>query len=131
MHRLKARDKHHRITLIDISAERFDPDYWGFPLATLSAAIHVQRPDGQWLIGMAALRHVYSQVGLGWLMAPSGWPLLSRLADRLYASIAPNRQAVSRWLGLQTHSPCNDALCDSKPVADTTPPENPRHVQHS
>lgn len=128
MHRLKARDQHQHLSLIDISAKGFDPEYWGFPLQQLSAALHVQQPDGRWLIGMAAIRHVYAQVGLGWVMAPSGWPLLSRLADRLYANFAPNRQVLSRWLGLQTSTPCSDELCDSGPVADSSKLEASHHV---
>ena len=129
MHRLKARDRHHRLALIDISASRFDPHYWGFPLADLSASLHVQQPDGQWLTGMAAVRHVYTQVGLGCLVAPSGWPLLSRLADHLYARIAPNRQALSHWLGLSSRPPCNDDLCDSGTAADANPTETSNAVQ--
>ena len=127
MHRLKQRDPHHRLTLIDISAAHFDPGYWGFQPEKLSAALHVRTSDGDWLIGMPAIRHVYAQVGLGWVMAASGWPLLSKLADRLYAGVAPNRQLISRWMGLQADIRCNEQLCDSDNPAAVTTPEAPRH----
>ena len=111
MLRLKQHDRHGRIQLVDISDPGFDDSQWGFTREALSMALHVQTADGEWLVAMPAIRHVYRQVGLGWLMAPSGWPLLAPLADRLYRYIAPNRAQLSRWLGLHTQ-PCNDDSCN-------------------
>ena len=114
MLRLKKRDRHARLQLVDITDPEFNPRQWGFSRQALSAALHVLTPEGEWLIGMPAIRHVYDKVGLGWLMAPTGWPLLSPLADFLYRRIAPNRLVVSRWLGLKA-SPlsCRDKSCVS------------------
>jgi predicted DCC family thiol-disulfide oxidoreductase YuxK len=127
MHRLQARDQHRRLTLVDISATRFDAGFWGFSPADLSAALHLQRPDGTWLIGMAAILHGYTRVGLDWLMAPSGWPLLTTPSDRLNTRLAGNRQTLSRWLGMQTGTRCNNALGDSGLGAAATELETHRH----
>ena len=112
MLRLKQRDSHERLILLDINSDEFDEQVWGVSRAEASRALHVLTPQDRWLIGMPANRHVYARVGLGWLMAPSGWPLLSRLADVFYGYIAPNRLRVSRWLGLKTTSAvCRDEVC--------------------
>jgi len=124
MSRLKKRDRHARLQLIDITDPNFDQRQWGFSRGALSAALHVLTPRGEWLIGMPAIRHVYRQAGLGWFMAPSGWPLLSPLADFLYRHLAANRFAVSRWLGLQASPPS----CCEKYCVNTNPHRGgPRH----
>lgn len=112
MLRLKARDRHARLILLDISSDDFDAQVWGIHREDAQAALHVLTPANAWLKGMPAIRHVYAQVGLGWLLAPTGWPLVSRLADFTYRHFAPNRFAVSRWLGLAyPPSSCSNASC--------------------
>jgi predicted DCC family thiol-disulfide oxidoreductase YuxK len=98
MHRLKRRDRHQRLRLVDTSHPRFRAAVWGLNQRDLEAALHVLTERRIWLVGMAAIRHVYGQVGRGWLMAPSGWPWLSRLADAAYGRFAANRIRISRWL---------------------------------
>ncbi len=104
MLRLKQHDRHARLVLLDINSPAFNPDTWGVSHADAARALHVLTPDNEWLVAMPAVRHVYERVGLGWLMAPTQWPLLSSLADRAYQWLAPNRQAISRWLGMQAVS---------------------------
>jgi len=112
MERLKRRDRHERLVLLDISSPVFNEQTWGISHADASGALHVLTPGNKWLVGMSAIRHVYHQVGLGWMMAPSAWPVIAPLADRLYRYIAPNRYAISRWLGFASTSPtCTDSVC--------------------
>ena len=113
MHRLKLLDRHHRLELIDISAEDFDQTKWGVPKSRLSAALHVLVEPERWLVGMPAIRHVYRQVGWGWLMAPTGWPIISPLADIFYRHFAPNRNMISRWLGMRPQAQCKTGYCSS------------------
>ncbi|WP_455202486.1 thiol-disulfide oxidoreductase DCC family protein [Kaarinaea lacus] len=112
MQRLKSVDKYERLQLVDISSPQFDEEKWGVPRSTLSEALHVLLASGQWLVGMPAIRHVYRQVGWGWLMAPTGWPLISPLADIFYRNFAPNRNLISRWLGFHSQRvECSDDIC--------------------
>lgn len=112
MQRLKNVDHKERLRLIDISAPTFDEAKWGISRAKLSAAMYVLVAPGQWLVGMPAIRHVYHQVGLGWLMAPTGWPMISPLADVVYRHFAPNRNLISRWLGYRSNiAECSEDTC--------------------
>jgi predicted DCC family thiol-disulfide oxidoreductase YuxK len=112
MQRLKRRDKYARLVLIDIDSPAFNEQTWGVSRSQAGRALHVLTPDDEWLVGMSAIRHVYQQVGLGWLLAITQWPLLSSVADLAYRYIAPNRQVISRWLGLETtSSPCAETVC--------------------
>lgn len=112
MLRLKSLDSEDRLILLNMNSPVFDEHYWGVTREDASQALHVLTTDKTWLVGMPAIRHVYSQVGLGWLMAPSGWPVISRFADLAYRYIAPNRYAFSRWLGLgKAGNKCTDKVC--------------------
>lgn len=116
MQRLKLRDPDHRLRLVDIAAPEFNAPAWGFELAALGDALHARAPDGRWLIGMAAIRHVYARVGLGWLLAPTGWPVLRPAFDRFYAWLARNRVPVSGRLLALGYGRC-DAHCAVVPGA--------------
>jgi predicted DCC family thiol-disulfide oxidoreductase YuxK len=107
MQRLKRRDTTDRLRLVDIVDKDFRAEAWGFSAQSLADALHARAPDRRWLIGMAAIRHVYAQVGLGWLLAPTGWPLVGRMFDRLYAWIARNRMWVSRAWGANCGGACD------------------------
>lgn len=104
MHKLKRRDRHNRLRLVDVSESTYDAARYGFDRRALLTALHVRTPTGQWLIGMPAIRHVYRQVGLRWLIGPTEWPLLNRLFDSLYPKVASNRFVLSRWLRITNHS---------------------------
>lgn len=105
---LRRHDRAGRLMMIDIAAANFDERAWPVCRAAMSAALHVRLPDGTWRNGMAAIRHVYQAIGKGWIVAPTGWPLLSRVCDRAYAWFARNRLRVSARLGL---SPCAGGTC--------------------
>ena len=57
----------------------------------LMGAIHGVMPDGTNVTGMEVFRRAYAAVGLGWLLAPTGWPGLRPLFDRFYRWFARNR----------------------------------------
>jgi predicted DCC family thiol-disulfide oxidoreductase YuxK len=97
-----------RLKPIDIAAVDFDAKAWPVSLADMNAALHVRLPGGAWLTGMAATRHLYRAVGRGWWLAPTGWPLLARVFDYLYAWFARHRIAISTRLGLRR---CRSGTC--------------------
>ena len=75
----------------DIAAPDFDPSVYGLDRERVMARIHGVLPDGRVVEGMEVFRRAYAAVGLGWLLAPSGWPVLGRLFDAAYAWFARNR----------------------------------------
>jgi hypothetical protein len=71
--------------------------------------MHGVFPDGRIVRKVEAFRQAYRAVGLGWLLAPTGWPLLRQvfdgltscspvIASRLGGSLAaPVPQAPATW----------------------------------
>ena len=88
---LRRRDAHGNLCLVDISAPSFDAARYGRTRQELLTRMHAIDGEGHTLVAMDAVRAAYRAVGLGWLVAPTRWPLLKPLFDRLYAWIARNR----------------------------------------
>ncbi|WP_445368465.1 thiol-disulfide oxidoreductase DCC family protein [Methylomonas sp. BW4-1] len=105
---LQSRNKQNKLGLQDIHAEGFNPADYGKSLDELMAEIHGVNPDGRVIKGMPVFYAAYSAVGLGWLMAPTRWPLLKPLFDRLYALFARHRLRLGTLFGAK---PCQDASC--------------------
>lgn len=101
MHQLRRWDSAQKLRLIDIAAPDFDARAWPVSHTDMNALLHVQLPDGTWLNGMAAIRHIYRAVDRGWMLAFTGWPLVSRVFDRAYAWFARRRLPISARLGLR------------------------------
>jgi MPBQ/MSBQ methyltransferase len=98
--RLRRRDAGSQaLRLVDISQSSFDPGAYGRSLSDLMHRVHAVSGDGRVLVGMDAVRAAYAAVGLGWLLAPTRWPGLRPLFDRLYLWFAGNRQRISAFAG--------------------------------
>ena len=102
--RLKRRDTQGIIVAEDISDPKFDPGRYALTRQDVLAVMHVVLPDGRVLRAMDAMRAVYAAVGLGWLVAPTGWPGIRWLFDRLYAFFARHRLTFSRLFGRRCES---------------------------
>jgi predicted DCC family thiol-disulfide oxidoreductase YuxK len=87
---LRHRDQLHngarlRLAFVDIDAADYDPAaHAGIDYRQAMGRIHAVQADGTVVSDMAVFRRAYALVGLGWLLAPTGWPGLSRLADVAY-----------------------------------------------
>lgn len=108
---LRRRDRRARLRFEDIAAPGFDPSRYGLDAARVMRRMHGVLPEGRVVEGMEVFRRAYAAVGLGWLLAPSRWPLLRPLFDRAYAIFARNRL---RWTGRE--GACPDAGCDLGPA---------------
>src|SRR4051812_9569840 len=86
---------HGRLALEDIAQPGFDASQYGRTFAALMGHIHAALPDGTLVTGMEAFRRCYAAVGLGALLAPTGWPLLRPLFDRAYSWFARNRLRIT------------------------------------
>ncbi len=87
-----------RIALIDIASPDFDPARFGITLDAAMGRIHAVTPDGRLVAGLEVFRRAYPLVcpPLGWLWAPTGWPMLRIFFDALYRWFARNRYKFAR-----------------------------------
>ncbi|TFG95331.1 MAG: DUF393 domain-containing protein [Myxococcales bacterium] len=94
---LERRDRGRGSLLFEnIADPSFDPGAYRVEARDLMARIHGVLPDGTLVEGVEVFRQAYAAVGLGWLVAPTRWPGIRRLADLAYRIFARNRL---RWTG--------------------------------
>jgi predicted DCC family thiol-disulfide oxidoreductase YuxK len=103
MHWLKARAKPELISFVDFSSSDFVNSDSPLTRDDLMREIHAVDSQGQILRGMEVFRAVYCLIGLGWLMAPTGWRGFRGLFDFLYSWFARNRL---RMTGRRSGSKC-------------------------
>lgn len=80
-----------RLRFVDITAPGFDAAAYGTTHDAAMGTIHALTPDGGVVTGMEVFRRAYAAVGWGWLVAPTGWPLVRPVVDRMYRWFARNR----------------------------------------
>ena len=96
-----------RVAFEDISTQPFDPARYGLDFEAVMSRIHGVLPDGALIEGVEVFRHLYTAVGLGWLVAPTRWPLLRPLFDAAYRWFARNRLRLTG----RAEASCRDAVC--------------------
>jgi predicted DCC family thiol-disulfide oxidoreductase YuxK len=111
--RLEARwlqrwDKAGRLAFEDISSPDFEASRYGVTREEVMGVMHGVFPDGRMVRKVEAFRQAYQAVGLGWLLAPTGWPVLRWLFDGLYELFARYRVSLGRILGRT----CATGACD-------------------
>ena len=105
---LRRRDHHHRIHFVDVDADDYDPSLWaGISYRAAMTRIHAIRNDGSVLTDVAVFRERYRLIGMGWLYAPTTWPVLSGWVDRFYGLWAAQRLRLTGRCDL-------NSLCDCR-----------------
>ena len=104
---LRRRDRAGRIAFEDIAAAGFDPARYGLDHEAVMGRIHGVLPDGSVIEDVEVFRRLYGAIGLGWLVAPTRWPVLCSLFDALYRVFARNRL---RWTG-RADAACHAERC--------------------
>ena len=95
-----------QLGFVDINAPAYQPaDHGGISYREAMGRIHAIGADGSVLRDVAVFREAYALIGLGWLYAPTGWPLLAPLVNGLYGLWAAARLRLTR-------RPCLDQLCE-------------------
>ena len=84
-----------RLEMVDIAAPGFDPAAYGATMEQVTGSIHAYDEQARLHTGMAVFRHAYALVGWGWLLAPTGWPLLRPVFDAFYRWFARNRYRLT------------------------------------
>jgi predicted DCC family thiol-disulfide oxidoreductase YuxK len=96
---LQRRDRRGLLQAIDIAAEGFDATRYGLTKERVHARLHGIAADGTVVEGMPAIRAAWRAAGLGWVMAPTGWPVLRWLCDLGYIVFARYRVPLGRLFG--------------------------------
>ncbi len=96
---LKSLDRRGRLAFVDIANPDFDPARYGLDADETMRFIHGVLPDGTIVRGHEVFRRAYSAVGLGWLLAPTAWPVLRPVADTAYRLFARHRVRLGRLFG--------------------------------
>jgi predicted DCC family thiol-disulfide oxidoreductase YuxK len=99
IHWLQRHDRDGHLAFEDVTAPEFDPARYGTTREELLRVMHGVFPDGRIVSKFEVFRHAYRAVGLGWVVAPTGWPLLRWLFDLLYLQFARHRVRLGRIFG--------------------------------
>ena len=98
---LAARDKQHKLDLVDVHQTEFTQWY---PEITPEAALTILHgylhndKERKLVTGLDVTCHAWRLVGKGWLVAPLRWPVLRWFCDKAYLCFARHRFTLSKWL---------------------------------
>ena len=103
---LRSRDFSNSISFVDIDSHNYDPVlYCGISYREAMGRIHAITSSGEVLKDVRVFREAYRLVGLGWVYAPTTWPVLGPLVDEFY-------RLWARWRLPFTRRPSLDQLCN-------------------
>ena len=105
---LRRLDRHGHLAFEDISSPEVDPERYSVSREELLGVIHGVFPDGRIVRKVEVFRQAYRAVGLGWLLAPTGWPVLRLAFDGLYSLFACYRIPLGRLFGRS----CASGTCE-------------------
>ena len=100
---LKRRDRQDRLAFVDIDAADYDPAaHAGISYRVAMGRIHAIAGSGEVLRDVAVFREAYRLIGLGWLYAPTRWPLIGSVVDWVYGIWAARRLQITGRANLET-----------------------------
>ena len=84
------------VKFTDIADVNYNPnENGGVDFETAMGRIHAVRADGTLVKNVAVFREVYDALGIGWMYAPTKWPVVGVIVDKLYDWWADKRLAVT------------------------------------
>jgi predicted DCC family thiol-disulfide oxidoreductase YuxK len=103
-----------KLAFVDIDSAEYNPDsYAGISYREAMGRIHAIDASGAVLRDVAVFRRAYDLIGLGWLYAPTKWPLLRPLTNLAYGIWANLRLRL-------TGRPSLESLCHARSSACRT-----------
>ncbi len=109
---LRSRDSLNCIAFVDIDSPSYKPDLFsGISYREAMGRIHAITSTGEVLKDVRVFQEAYRLVGLGWVYAPTAWPILGPIFDQLY-------EIWSRWRFRLTRRPSLDQLCQIRELAE-------------
>ena len=104
--------EHPRLAFVDIDRDDYNPEaYAGISYREAMGRIHAITSSGEVLRDVEVFRRAYGLIELGWLYAPTGWPLLRQLADGAYGLWAATRLRLTRRPNLDTLCQAREGRC--------------------
>ena len=98
------------ISFIDIDSPNYQPDLFsGISYKDAMGRIHAINESGEILKDVAVFREAYRLIGLGWIYAPTSWPILRSVIDLVYKLWAQYRLPLTR-------RPSLEQLCKGKEI---------------
>ena len=105
---LRGRDRRGALDFVDVDALDYDPEsHQGISYEKAMGRIHAITASGDVVRDVAVFREAYRLIGLGWLYAPTRWPVISVVVDWMYSIWAARRLQLTRRPDLQS-------LCDAR-----------------
>ncbi|WP_204137736.1 thiol-disulfide oxidoreductase DCC family protein [Halomicronema sp. CCY15110] len=91
------------VQFVDIADAAYDPSqHGGVDFETAMGRIHAVLADGTVIKNVEVFRRIYSILGIGWMYAPTRWPIIGPLVDKLYDLWADLRLQVTGRPSLHT-----------------------------
>ena len=101
-----------RLAFVDIDQADYDPEaHQGVSYAEAMGRIHGIEANGAIVRDLAVFRRAYEEIGLGWLYAPTRWPVVGGLADWAYGLWARLRLRLTGRPGLEQLCAVREAGC--------------------
>jgi len=84
------------VKFTDIADLNYRPEENGdIDFETAMGRIHAVRADGSVVKNVAVFQEVYDALGIGWLYAPTKWPVIGPVVNKLYDLWADKRLAMT------------------------------------
>ena len=97
-----------KLGFVDIDQADYNPEsYAGISYREAMGRIHAIDASGAVLRDVEVFRRAYELIGLGWLYAPTQWPLIRPITNLAYAIWADMRLRI-------TGRPSLESLCQAK-----------------
>lgn len=100
---LSRRNHQGRLAFDDISSASFNPQAYGVTQEEVESTFHAVFRNEMSVQGLETVRQAYQAIGLGWLVVPTGWPVLRHIFGGLYSLFARYRIPLGRLLGRKCH----------------------------
>jgi predicted DCC family thiol-disulfide oxidoreductase YuxK len=89
------------VKFTDIAELDYNPvENGGVDFETAMGRIHAVRADGTVIKNVAVFQEVYEALGIGWMYAPTKWPIVGPVVNKIYDLWADQRLAVTGRQGL-------------------------------
>ncbi len=90
------------VKFTDIADLNYRPEEnGGIDFETAMGRIHAVRADGSVIKNVAVFQEVYEALGIGWMYAPTKWPIIGPVVNKLYDLWADKRLAMTRRPSLE------------------------------
>ncbi len=84
------------VKFTDIADLDYSPaENGGVDFETAMGRIHAVRADGTVVKNVAVFQEVYEAIGIGWMYAPTKWPIVGPVVNKIYDLWADQRLAVT------------------------------------